>query len=239
MKDSMIYLLMTMPYPIPNGENLTIDNRLFVYQRNAYTDARKLLYVKDIYLESFLKKPVNINNAGAFFIQDSSFHFSISDYVTGPYSSFAADYSKKNDTLKISNRTLPFAMDSISFNKYRLSINASMYSSNEKFYFGNSFPYIYNYKQKIGTCFDVLQNKENSWFIHDVRGDGEIISVLLQKPKTGFSMVLVDWKIKKIIHEKSIKLPANINEQSIRLINTNTLIGLDKNNVALIQFSLK
>ncbi len=235
LKDSMLYLMLTFPYALPNKEGIIIDSKLFLYQRNVYTDARKLIYIKDIYLEKFINQQVNINNSAAFYILDSSYYFSIANYVTGASKAFLAKYYLDSDTLKYDSNYKIFNMDSLQFRTYQINVNESLYSTNEKFYFGNSFPYIYNYLKGEGFYLKELQNAQITNYILDVKSiDDNYLSVFINKNNKGYFLILIDSKTKKIIREKELKIPETIDKASLRLLNANSIIALDVSKTQLV-----
>jgi hypothetical protein len=239
LKDSMLYLMLTFPYPLPNKEGIAIDSKLFLYQRNVYTDIRKLIYIKDIYLENFLKQQVNINNSAAFYVLDNGYYFSIANYMTGASKAFIAKYYLDSDTLKYDSNYKVFEMDSLQFKTYQVNVNESLYSTNEKFYFGNSFPYIYNYLKDEGFYLKELQNAQITNYILDVKSiDDNYLTVFINKNTKGYFLLLIDLKTKKIIREKEIKIPENCDKASLRLLNTTTIIALDVSKTQLVLLPL-
>lgn len=225
--DTSLTLLITFSYPVAGaGDALSIMSKLFLYERNLRTSKRNLIYIKEEDLKPLTGKKLFLDNLMPFFKIRDGYRFSIFDPYTFSKREFLADYFVDEDTLKYKGKTYSCGIDSLFYNKNAKRIESSNCSLNQRYYYFNSFPLIFDLKMDKKYLLDGIKNDTTSYIL-DVIGD-EAYAKVLTKNSKGFKVFVYDVKTNKIIFEKHVTLPEDINEYSIKFNSINSVFGLDK-----------
>jgi len=221
--DSTINLFLNCTFPIIKGNDTLFDMKYFIYTKNFKNDRTSLLCLKT----NQLAKGFWLSSL-PFFIVANKAYISVRNYDEGDEKNVLAEYNILNGQLEF-EKILENKAGIIKNNRKAEGIDLNKYV-NAEFYFVNTFPYLYDYKNKAEFIFpekDFFTDKSQEYYINDILRVNNRIYLLVILGKDVYTLIY-DASTKLLVEKKKLPIDQKYDTNLIRFNNEYSYILLDK-----------
>lgn len=241
--DSSLCLLLSFPCGIvrPVEKDTGIGGTLFLYQKNLYTHKSKLYSIPEDRIPGFITEEYYIANMSGFYINKNKVCFTLFQEHMKKQNRFLAEYEFTHDKLKFKSLLPHQVSDSTYFNTDFGNTQVFLTSSNSRFLFAQYQPVIVN---TTNNAFYYLESglklkDKHSLHLIDVWQSGENnLYLLIEKDK---KLKCIEFDIVKnaVISETWLPNNPELNPESARFSDKETITVFDKSNKNILLFDLK
>lgn len=223
--DSSLFLLLNFPFTVKIPNDIAIEMRFFLYEKNLITHEKKLTYIDET---DFSKKLTDqyLDNTRPFFVDQNKLFLSLySDEKLANQISVLSGWKKANNKNYEFEKVEPLAFDK----SYYLKNNVDSFeiSLNRQFYYSNKAKIVIDYKKNSILKFDALELDEQTYVL-DVTLEDNVYQFLTLDGHDKVELTKYDLKNQKIISKSNIKIAADALENSVKFYDKQHLIFMNK-----------
>ncbi len=238
--DSLMYLFLTFPCVIKVNKDTGIGGKFFLYSKNLFTRKSELFAIQEDQLPSFLNEEYFISNISPFYVESGKVFFSLYQENLKKENHFLAEYTGSGNRITFKSLVNHKISDSTYLNTDFGNTQIFLSECNSSFYFATYQPLVINTKTNVRYNFEKILDKgfEHNLLIRDVSNIDKDLIRLLIKANNMEKCLVYDTKKKSLVSETVIKPLLNVNMESLKFIDGNTLIAFDTENKNILIFKM-